>query len=89
MSLSPKEENIYDEIFILRRYLRDLAALSNLPATWAGYDQERMAESLADVLMGAPSLDLITSKLSETEQKVGRKSPDAVRYATAPRIVRR
>ena len=71
MSLSPKEENIYDEIFTLRRYMRDLAALSNLPATWAGYDQERMAESLADVLMGSLSLDLIYIKVVQNGTKSG------------------
>lgn len=71
MNLSPKEENIYDEISTLRRYMRDLAALSNLPATWAGYDQERMAESLADVLMGALSLDLIYIKVVRNGTKSG------------------
>ena len=71
MNLSPKEENIYDEIFTLRRYMRDLATLSTLPATWAGYDQERMAESLADVLMGALSLDLIYIKVVRNGTKSG------------------
>ena len=71
MSLSAKEENIYDEIFTLRRYMRDLAALSNLPAIWAGYDQERTAESLADVLMGALSLDLIYIKVVRNGTKSG------------------
>ena len=71
MSLSPKEENICNEILTLRRYMRDLAALSNLPATWAGYDQERMAESLADVLMGALSLDLIYIKVVRNGTKSG------------------
>src|SRR5262245_52848462 len=34
----------------LRRYLRDLAALTALPAVWAGGDRGRLAESLAEVL---------------------------------------
>ncbi len=71
MSLSPKEEIISDEIFSLRRYMRDLAAFSNLPATWAGYDQERTAESLADVLMGTLSLDLIYIKVVGNGTKSG------------------
>jgi len=59
MSLSPREDNISDEIFNLRRNLRDLASISTISASWAGYDQERIADSLADVLMRTLSLDLI------------------------------
>jgi PAS domain S-box-containing protein len=35
----------------LRRYLRDLAALTALPAVWQGADPRQIAESLADVLV--------------------------------------
>jgi hypothetical protein len=51
MSLSPREDNISDEIFNLQRNMRDVATLSTMSASWAGYDQERIADSLADVLM--------------------------------------
>jgi signal transduction histidine kinase len=59
MSLSPREDNISDEIFNLRRNMRDLASLSTLSASWASYDQDRIVDSLADVLMRTLSLDLI------------------------------
>ncbi len=35
----------------LRRYLRDLAALTALPAVWYGADRRHIAESLADVVV--------------------------------------
>ena len=35
----------------LRRYLRDIAALTALPAVWLGADRRHIAESLADVLV--------------------------------------
>jgi PAS domain S-box-containing protein len=35
----------------LRRYLRDLAALTALPAVWSGADCRQLAESLADVVV--------------------------------------
>ena len=35
----------------LRRYLRDLAALSALPAIWSGESRQRIAEGVAEVLV--------------------------------------
>ena len=40
----------------LRNYLRDLIALSALPATWKAYEPQRIAESVAAALIGLPSL---------------------------------
>jgi hypothetical protein len=71
MSLSPQEEKIAEEIFSLRRNMRDLAALSTLPAIWAGHDQKRIADSLADVLAKALSLDLIYIKFAQNSTKCG------------------
>jgi signal transduction histidine kinase len=39
--------------------MRDLVALSALPVIWTGYDSERIAESLADVMLSILSLELI------------------------------
>ena len=39
--------------------MRDLVALSTLPAVWAGYAPEGMARSLAEILLNTLSLDLV------------------------------
>jgi signal transduction histidine kinase len=49
----------------------DLAVFSTLSASLAGYGQERIADSLADVLMGALSLDLIYIKFAGNCAKSG------------------
>jgi two-component system NarL family sensor kinase len=59
MSSSTREEISLDEISSLRRTMRDLVALSALPVIWTGYDSERIAESLADVMLSILSLELI------------------------------
>jgi signal transduction histidine kinase/ActR/RegA family two-component response regulator len=41
----------------LRHALRDLAAVSMLPALWTKYDAEQIGESVADVLVGMLGLD--------------------------------
>jgi signal transduction histidine kinase len=41
----------------LRRCVRDLVALSALPAVWVGYDTRHIAESLAEVLLDMLRLD--------------------------------
>lgn len=48
-----------DDIQALRRCIRDLAAVSSLSAVWSGYDAQRIAESLADVLLARLRLDFI------------------------------
>src|SRR5438105_3987036 len=43
--------------------MRDLVALSALPAVWAGYQPRQVAEGLADVLLRALHLDLVYLRL--------------------------
>jgi two-component system sensor histidine kinase/response regulator len=43
--------------------MRDLVALSALPAIWAGYQPRQVAEGLADALLSALRLDLIYLRL--------------------------
>jgi signal transduction histidine kinase len=54
-----QRETLSDDSRDLRRCVRDLVALSALPAVWVGYDTGRIAESLADVLLGMLRLDFI------------------------------
>jgi PAS domain S-box-containing protein len=63
MSSSTGEENPLDEISSLRRTMRDLVALSALPAIWIGYHSERIAESLADIMLRILSLEFIYIRL--------------------------
>jgi two-component system sensor histidine kinase/response regulator len=55
----PERESGTREVQQLRRSIRDLAALSAFPASWAGYDSRQIAESLADGLRHMLNLDLI------------------------------
>jgi PAS domain S-box-containing protein len=48
----------------LRRTVRDLVALSTLPAIWIGLDVDQIGRSLADVLLNTLSLDLIYVQLA-------------------------
>jgi signal transduction histidine kinase len=70
----------------LRRCIRDIVALSTLPAVWMRYDTGRIAESLAEVLMDMLRLDF-------TYLWVKRQAPDDVlevaRPGTGPRGDRR
>src|SRR2546422_8903366 len=43
--------------------MRDLVALSALPAVWAGYQPRQVAEGLADVLLKTLRLDLVYIRL--------------------------
>lgn len=52
-------QNVSDEIRDLRRALRDVIAISTLPAIWTCYNPDDIAQSLADVLLSTLSLDLI------------------------------
>jgi signal transduction histidine kinase/ActR/RegA family two-component response regulator len=59
MSSSTREEDLSEEVSSLRRTMRDLVALSALPAIWTGYKSERIAESLTDVMLRMLFLELI------------------------------
>ena len=52
-----------DEVIELRRCVRDLVALSTLPALWIGYPPRRILESFADALIGTLRLDLAYVRL--------------------------
>src|SRR5712672_2508289 len=43
--------------------MRELVALSALPAVWAGYQPRQVAEGLADVLLSTLRLDLVYLRL--------------------------
>lgn len=51
-------ETLFDDDQDPRRCLRDIVALSALPTSWVGYDWQRIAESLAEVLRAMLRLDL-------------------------------
>jgi PAS domain S-box-containing protein len=56
-------ETVSDETRTLRRTMRDLVALSALPAVWAGFRPLPVAEGLADVLLSTLRLDLVYIRL--------------------------
>ena len=57
-------ENATEENRRLRRTMRDLVALSTLPAVWTGLGPEGIARSLADVLLNTLSLDFVYVRLT-------------------------
>ncbi len=57
-------ENAAEENRRLRRTMRDLVALSTLPAVWTGLGPEGIARSLADVLLNTLSLDFVYVRLT-------------------------
>lgn len=61
--------NAREENRRLRRAMRDLVALSILPAAWSGLGRREIARSLADVLRNTLSLDLVYVRLAQ--QSVG------------------
>ena len=54
-----------DEIHRLRTALRDLVALSTIPAVWVGREPTMIAAGLADVLVGSLHLDFAFVRLHE------------------------
>ena len=56
-------DTVPGETRTLRRTMRDLVALSALPAVWAGYQPPQVAEGLADVLLSTLRLDLVYLRL--------------------------
>ncbi len=78
-------ENALEENRHLRRAMRDLVALSTLPAVWTGLSPDGIVRSLADVLLNALSLDLIYARLvgltggGVVEVVRDRHGPDAAR----------
>ncbi len=77
----------------LRRTMRDLVALSTLPAVWVGLGPDGIARSLADVLLNTLSLDLIYVRLADStgagvvevvRSRHGPGHDEAARAALAP-----
>ena len=63
-------ETVSDETRALHRTMRDLVALSALPAVWAGYQPRQVAEGLAEVLLSTLRLDLVYLRLpGQTERQ--------------------
>jgi PAS domain S-box-containing protein len=54
-----------DEIHRLRTALRDLVALSTIPAAWVGREPPKIVAGLADVLVGSLDLDFAFVRLSD------------------------
>lgn len=48
-----------DETLAIRRTLRDVIALSALPALWANFDRQHLAESLVEVVLNVVPLDFV------------------------------
>jgi hypothetical protein len=56
----------------LRNYIRDLIALSALPATWKAYEPQRIAESVAAAMIAMLSPDFVyVSLLSASNHPSG------------------
>jgi len=58
-----------DELQSLRRGIRDLVALTTLPAIWAGRPPYEIAESLSDVLVSTLRLDLVYINLKRSQDE--------------------
>src|SRR5258705_11560595 len=56
-------DTVPGETRTLRRTMRELVALSALPAVWAGYQPRQVAEGLADVLLSTLRLDVVYLRL--------------------------
>lgn len=60
-----RSENAVEENRRIRRAMRDVVALSTLPAVWIGLGREGVTRSLADVLLSTLSLDLVYIRLAD------------------------
>jgi len=74
-------EQAVEENRRLRRTMRDLVALSTLPAVWTGLGPEGIARSLADVLLNTLSLDFIYVRLPA---RAGEEAVEVVRSKRSP-----
>ncbi len=77
-------ENATEEIRRLRRTMRDLVALSTLPAVWTGLGPEGIARSLADVLLNTLSLDFVYVRLTPPAGEAAVELVRGKRSAAAP-----
>jgi len=65
----------------LRRYLRDLAAITALPAVWTSGDRRRIADGMAEVAVSILQLDLAYVRL---EGSTSAEAVEAVHFAAPP-----
>src|SRR5688572_5070649 len=81
---------IQDELGTLRRGVRDLVALTSLPAVWAGSQPQTIAESLSDVLMATLRLDLVyvclTQRAGEGPLEIARTEKQLIEGQQAQEI---
>jgi PAS domain S-box-containing protein len=66
----------------VRRYLRDLAALTALPAVWRGFDRQRVAEGLCDIVVQVLGSDFVFVRLKDAS---GKLAIEAQRRGIGPR----
>jgi len=59
-----------DNLQTLQRGLRDLVALTTLPAIWVGSQPHQIAESLAEVMLTTLRLDLVYIALREASERL-------------------
>src|SRR5579884_2713524 len=65
-SVMDTPENALEENRHLRRAMRDLVALSTLPAVWTGLSPDGIARSLAGVLLDTLRLDFVYVRLTSS-----------------------
>jgi signal transduction histidine kinase len=70
-----------DEVLRLREGLRDLVALSAMPAVWIGSEPPAVASGLADALVGLLGLDFAFVRLSDP---AGAAAVDVMRGSASP-----
>ena len=72
----------------LRRTMRDLVALSTLPAVWINLAPDAIARSLADVILSTLCLDFVYVRLKERQwARVDRSGSQQPQLAAAEEIV--
>jgi PAS domain-containing protein len=82
-----------DEARRLRRTMRDLVALSTLPAVWSGLGREGIARSLSDALLSTLSLDLVYVRMTAAARPIVEiarcKGRDTAREDAAKAVLRK
>ena len=61
-------DNVTEENRELRRAIRDLVALTAVPATWIGREPQQIAEEMADLLMSALRVDAVYVRLNHVAE---------------------
>src|SRR5258707_11218440 len=76
-----KKRGVQPEEEELRHAVRDLVALSTMPAAWIGCDPHRLAEGVADLLRSALRLDVVGIRFQTSDSE---RSIDAWRGKPSP-----